>query len=358
MPRPLIYADHLRELPAGAPLDVGAAQTPAQALTPGQIIAGANVTVSWENGVLTISAGGTGGAGESVSMKLAGLVAAAHTMEVLKLFGAGSGLEDSGVAIKPAMAPVVRDVPDYDGLPDVAAGADFAWIMTTGGVGVNQHAFTVMGEDAGAWAGSWRTYGNWRGLWVYRHRDDPARLCFYDPETSAWTFALWPGDSVFPGYPEVWNSRAGLVYVSALSSAEEPPETGWLLPNHDPPDFEVDYQIVPLTGDETVVANAAAYGLDGAWVAVSGHPYYGDRVNGMRFYARKDGGEGCIYFESWWNAWVLSRWGRNPGDGYPQLISSGDYAADPNNEYLAPKSSGYYDWDWGNPVDATVTVVG
>ena len=35
MPRPLVLTDHLRELPVGQPLDVGAARTPTQALTPG-----------------------------------------------------------------------------------------------------------------------------------------------------------------------------------------------------------------------------------------------------------------------------------------------------------------------------------
>jgi hypothetical protein len=63
MPRPLVLTDHLRELPSGQPLDVGAARTPTQALTPGQIEAGRNVTVTWENGVLTISAAGTDGGG-------------------------------------------------------------------------------------------------------------------------------------------------------------------------------------------------------------------------------------------------------------------------------------------------------
>ena len=46
MPRPMILADQLRELPSGEPLDVDAARTPEQALTPGQVMGGDHVSVS------------------------------------------------------------------------------------------------------------------------------------------------------------------------------------------------------------------------------------------------------------------------------------------------------------------------
>ena len=355
MSRPLIFQNGIKELPSGSPLDVGPAATSRQALTPGQITAGANVNIVWENGLLTISAVG-GGTGTTVSVadRLNLLAAAASTDEVLTVAGGGSGLSDAGIAIEPALVRT-RRVPDFDGLIDVTAGADFDWIMTKGGDGANRSVFFSISPEDDAWAGWWITYGNWRGRWVYRHRTDAGKYCFFDPETNAWTFATWPDGGVFPGYPDDWTSRLTRVFaVAPPGDSEQPPTTGYSDNQEAPRDFTLDYSYIQLTGDEILVADSGNARLDGLWRAVPDARYQ-DR----RYYRRDSDGGGIIYYYGAYNyGWILYGYGSYPGDGPPDQCSYIADDADPNHEYLAPASGGYKNYSGGNNAATTITVTG
>ncbi len=124
----------------------------------------------------------------------------------------------------------------------------------------------------------------------------------------------------------------------------------------DPLAFTLDFDFVPLTGDEILVAGSSYAGLNGLWRAAT-DDYYGDRYNERRFYRRAADGGGIIYYYGDYYGWILYEYGSYPGDGPPNEHSQNpDDTADPNHEHLAPAASGYIDFNTYSPTATTVTV--